>query len=186
MYSHLKDNERVKCPNVECPNKSFTNYKTFNQHSNQHKRRNEFALENLNQSVIKNNHLIVENTQIIENEPIVIDSDTFIEDMTSSHSDLNDKDLQENVDLTFRTEIDIQELGNNIDYIESLFALKLGSKYLLPRDTINDIIKHCNNIHSMKMEYVSEKLKENFVDKENLNIQQVTENIELIDDVVGL
>ena len=70
--------------------------------------------------------------------------------------------------------------------MEGLFALKLASKHLLPREVINDIMRFCGNIHSIKLECISSLLVKNFEKESNVEIEKVADVAKLHDNVLGL
>ena len=57
---------------------------------------------------------------------------------------------------------DVFAMNSIIEKFEARFALKLSSKDLLARQVVNDVFAFCSDVHSMKLELISTKLKEKF------------------------
>ena len=72
-------------------------------------------------------------------------------------------------------------LDKVIQHTECLFALKMDSKHLLPRHVIDEIMSFSNQIHELKLEYINEKIKQNFSDKENVSVGNIVDDIDLIE-----
>ena len=184
LYVHSRNGETVKCPVLSC-NKSYEIAKSFSNHYNIHKVREEFEIKN---------HLENESTDATESENEqeiqLVNTDSNVASDVESNSD----ELQETVDLALaqtqekmvKSHAEIAQLNAMIQSSEAKFALKMSSISLLPRHTVNDIFSFCDMIHQMKMELIVSKLENKFVDIENLNISDVNETINLVDDVAGL
>ena len=146
---------------------TYTSYQVFVIHTNTHKRRKQFAIKCQKEKVVDANSVEIddfpeykESVQIHENSqdvpaipiPIVI----------------SNNQLENN-------EPNVYEINSSIQKQEALFALKLKSKHLLPREVINDIFAFCENIHASKVQLLSCQLEEKAPDFQD--ITQVTDTI---------
>lgn len=80
----------------------------------------------------------------------------------------------------------LSKMHRKICKTQSFFALKLTSKHLLPIHVVDDIINFNENIHARKIELISCQLQDKFGKNENVEIDKVTENIHLFDNIIGL
>ena len=119
----------------------------------------------------------------------------FLEDDDSiSLGDLDENVNNERVDMTILPDapedtletVDIFALNLAIEKYEAKFALKLSSKHLLARTVVNDIFSFCSDIHAMKLDLITTKLKEKFADSSSLKVDDIIETIDLVDNVTGL
>ena len=180
LNSHSRSGEIVECPVCQL---SYKVYKSFNKHIVKHKTRKEISIN------------LEENS---ERTSMNIESDTDVQSLAGTVSDLN---LELDVNPEIISEInnlplsqvsesvtanELFHLNSIIAKNEALFALKLSSKYLLPREVVSDIFSFYRDSHSLKMEFITSKLNQTYLEEENLKINHVTETIDLIDHVAGL
>jgi hypothetical protein len=181
MYKHAKNDEIVDCP--VCAG-TFDNYNSFTTHCNRHRRKRKFNLgvqattltseptDNVNDSIlpyIENDALGDNGNQVSVPNPVLeIRQDAANNQETSTFTPTS------------------YSLNSTIEKKESLFALKLQSKHLLPREVINDILTYCGDVHSLKMECITSHLKENFGIEESVEIDKIINAVDVHDSVVGL
>lgn len=171
---HSRKKETVACP--LCISKTFDLYTSFNRHINVHKRKKNFVSKP-NENEISAEDLIVDYQEELVPE---------IEPDANENAVINVDNL---IDLPIAQEVpkvDINALHSAIEKAEASFALKVSSKNLLARHVVDDIFLFCSQIHSMKMEVITNELKEQFPDNNTVKIQDVNETIKLLDHVTGL
>ena len=186
LSKHLNKQESISCPVLDpvC-SKTFVTYVSFNRHKNDHKKRDELNLFNIK----PNNE--TENEQLTSEIDSDIDNIDALDTASIPEANAGQPETREPIvvpilQAAIEDSCNIDILHDNIEHIQGVFALKMCGKYLLPRDVITDILSHSNEIHTMKMELINEKLKQNFGVDSSINIKDITENIELIDNTVGL
>ena len=111
-----------------------------------------------------------------------------------SEEDLNWNVINEKIDIVESSNdyedmpdaIDTYEMNLAIKKFEAKFALKLFSKELLPQRVVNDMFGYSSDIHTMKLEVITTKLKEKFAGKNYVRVEDILEAIHLIDNVTGL
>lgn len=82
-------------------------------------------------------------------------------------------------------DIQISEMHSAIDHMQTLFALKLCSKDMLPQQLVTEILTFSNEIHASKMELIAHKLKNQFHEG-NVSINTVLDYVNLVDHSTGL
>ena len=201
LFQHSRKKELVHCPvTVPMCKKTFQDYRTFNAHINQHIVYEEFDIIEINLVEDINESFVTptDSGDIGELNVSITNSDNDIGELnvsiTDSESEIVDSNLLE--DNATATTIDNEShnavstdlctLDKVIQHTECLFALKMDSKHLLPRHVIDEILSFSNQIHELKLEYINEKLKQNFSDKENLKVSTIVDDIDLIDDAISL
>ena len=81
--------------------------------------------------------------------------------------------------------VKLMDMHSAIDLQQTLFALKLMSKNLLPQEVVNETLEFCEEIHARKMELITHQLSQLYKDK-SVPINQVIEKVKLIDNVTGI
>ena len=187
LYKHSSTKEIVKCPIVTCPNfdQPYNAYSTFNQHINKHIRRKEFVVKTTENIQPLPDHNPNSNEDLVHREPLLVED---VEPNSISDSDSSHSDREHQIDLPVLQEQDndIYAMNSLIEKTEAIFALKLCSKNLLPQEVVNDVFSFCAQIHEMKLELITKKLNDMYVQDTDLNIQNVTDTVDLIDNATGL
>ena len=183
LFKHSREKELVHCPVIvpRC-NRKFQKYGTFNAHINEHILSEEFEIVAINLVLDKSESFVSPDSDIGELNVSLANSDSEIVDFSQLEGNaINIDNEPPNIAST-----DLDTLDKLIQHTEGVFALKLDSKHLLPRHVIDEIMSFSNQIHELKLEYINEKLKQNFSDKENVKVGNIVDDIDLIDDAISL
>ena len=177
LYKHTYRGEKIICPVCGV---DYHVYKTFSRHILQHKRREET-------NIVHEEHVI--------RTSVNVESDFDLNSIADLGSDIDLPEDSYTIDETndsmstpvnkSLSPIDLFKLKWVIEKNEALFALKLTSKYLLTREAVNDIFSFSRDIHSLKMEFITSKLEQSYLNDDNLDISDIKTKIDLLDHIAG-
>ena len=181
MYSHSRSGEVVSCPICES---SYKLYKSFSQHIVKHKLREETKINFEDNS----DRISVDTESNIDLKSVAGSISDLHFELDENSENNNESNFIPNPNSNNKTvkSDDLFELNSVIEKNEALFALKLSSKYLLPIEVVNEIFSFNKDIHTLKMEFVTSKLKHSFSEEDTLKLCEVTETIDLCNHFAGL
>ena len=185
LYLHSRAKEIVICPFCS---RQCNNYKYLSKHISEHRDFGKFSVES---------NIIIENTEANfsesdnEHMPSSINSDNEQQSLLIKDSELENEIQQDTTSFVppkeqaIKSHSDISQLNSVIKKNECDFALKLSSKCHLPQEVVNDVFSFCQEIHDLKMEFISAKLQKTYYEKTDVKIDDIIETTELLDNVAG-
>ena len=189
LFGHSIKKEVVFCPNPKCEI-SYDLYRSFTRHMrNKHEIPEDFRLrcDGKKYSEIRPEDIF---------EPITDNSESETEDeqafLPQSELSSNNEVVQELVDQTELLEQDpsttdnLFKMNSIIKRNEALFALRLTAKASLSQEIVSEIFSFCEDIHKLKLEFITTKLKQDFAGETNTKIEDAIETAKIMDHLAGL